>query len=167
MLGHVTSSYHSAALGRPFALALIKNGRNRIGETLHRRRSATSWWTSSSPKPSSTTPKGAAEMAEHACTARLRSDCAAARRPTWPSALAAGAVDRRPRRRLREMPFLTMVGLRVDPGTAAAGRGSRPSLGARCPPACGEVAGAATAPAVLWLGPDEFLRGRPRRTARA
>jgi sarcosine oxidase subunit alpha len=34
MLGHVTSSYHSAALGRSFALALIKNGRNRIGQTL-------------------------------------------------------------------------------------------------------------------------------------
>jgi len=34
MEGFVTSSYHSAALGRPFALALIKNGRNRIGERL-------------------------------------------------------------------------------------------------------------------------------------
>jgi sarcosine oxidase subunit alpha len=34
MEGHVTSSYRSAALDRTFALALIKNGRNRIGETL-------------------------------------------------------------------------------------------------------------------------------------
>ncbi|WP_423246823.1 2Fe-2S iron-sulfur cluster-binding protein [Sinomonas puerhi] len=34
MQGFVTSSYHSAALGRSFALALIKNGRNRIGEVL-------------------------------------------------------------------------------------------------------------------------------------
>jgi sarcosine oxidase subunit alpha len=34
MQGHVTSSYHSQALGRSFALALIKNGRNRIGEIL-------------------------------------------------------------------------------------------------------------------------------------
>jgi sarcosine oxidase subunit alpha len=34
MLGHVTSSYHSAALERTFALALVKNGRNRIGETV-------------------------------------------------------------------------------------------------------------------------------------
>jgi sarcosine oxidase subunit alpha len=34
MQGFVTSSYHSAALGRSFALALVKNGRNRIGETL-------------------------------------------------------------------------------------------------------------------------------------
>ena len=32
MVGHVTSSYRSAALGRPFALAMIKAGRSRIGE---------------------------------------------------------------------------------------------------------------------------------------
>ncbi|HEV7909112.1 MAG TPA: glycine cleavage T C-terminal barrel domain-containing protein, partial [Pseudonocardiaceae bacterium] len=34
MLGHVTSSYRSAVLERTFALALISNGRNRIGQTL-------------------------------------------------------------------------------------------------------------------------------------
>ncbi|MCG2620991.1 sarcosine oxidase subunit alpha family protein [Arthrobacter sp. I2-34] len=34
MEGYVTSSYQSAALGRTFGLALVKNGRNRIGETL-------------------------------------------------------------------------------------------------------------------------------------
>ncbi len=34
MLGHVTSSYRSAALGRTFALALVKDGRNRFGETV-------------------------------------------------------------------------------------------------------------------------------------
>jgi len=34
MLGHVTSSYHSVALERPFALALVKGGRERIGEVL-------------------------------------------------------------------------------------------------------------------------------------
>jgi sarcosine oxidase, subunit alpha len=35
MLGHVTSSYRSAELGRPFGLALVKGGRSRIGDTLH------------------------------------------------------------------------------------------------------------------------------------
>ncbi|MEJ2885764.1 2Fe-2S iron-sulfur cluster-binding protein [Actinomycetospora aeridis] len=35
MLGHVTSSYHSAALARPFALALVKGGRERLGEVVH------------------------------------------------------------------------------------------------------------------------------------
>ncbi len=34
-LGHVTSSYRSAAVGRPIALAMIANGRARMGETLH------------------------------------------------------------------------------------------------------------------------------------
>jgi sarcosine oxidase subunit alpha len=34
MLGHVTSSYHSEALGRPFGLALVADGRNRFGEVL-------------------------------------------------------------------------------------------------------------------------------------
>jgi sarcosine oxidase subunit alpha len=34
MIGHVTSSYFSAALERSFALALIKGGRERIGETV-------------------------------------------------------------------------------------------------------------------------------------
>lgn len=34
MLGHVTSSYASAALERPFALALVAGGRDRIGEVL-------------------------------------------------------------------------------------------------------------------------------------
>ena len=34
-LGHVTSSYDSVALGRPFALALVERGRERIGETVY------------------------------------------------------------------------------------------------------------------------------------
>ncbi|NUO36260.1 MAG: ferredoxin, partial [Dermatophilaceae bacterium] len=34
MLGHVTSSYHSQALGRSFGLALVKAGRDRIGQML-------------------------------------------------------------------------------------------------------------------------------------
>lgn len=32
MIGHVTSSYMSAALGRPFGLALVESGRDRFGE---------------------------------------------------------------------------------------------------------------------------------------
>jgi sarcosine oxidase subunit alpha len=35
MLGHVTSSYRSAALGRTFALALVQSGRDRLGQVLH------------------------------------------------------------------------------------------------------------------------------------
>ena len=35
MIGHVTSSYHSAVLGRSIALALVRGGRARTGETLY------------------------------------------------------------------------------------------------------------------------------------
>ncbi|MER6146054.1 2Fe-2S iron-sulfur cluster-binding protein [Streptomyces sparsogenes] len=35
MLGHVTSSYRSDALGRTFALALVRSGTERIGDTLY------------------------------------------------------------------------------------------------------------------------------------
>jgi len=34
-LGHVTSSYESPALGRSIAMALVADGRKRMGETLH------------------------------------------------------------------------------------------------------------------------------------
>ncbi|HTZ37796.1 MAG TPA: glycine cleavage T C-terminal barrel domain-containing protein, partial [Stellaceae bacterium] len=34
MVGHVTSSYWSANLGRSIALALVRNGRARIGDSL-------------------------------------------------------------------------------------------------------------------------------------
>ncbi len=35
MVGHVTSSYHSDAVGRPIALALVEGGHDRMGETVH------------------------------------------------------------------------------------------------------------------------------------
>ena len=35
MIGHVTSSYASATLGRSIALALVEGGHGRMGETLH------------------------------------------------------------------------------------------------------------------------------------
>ncbi|KHQ54588.1 sarcosine oxidase subunit alpha [Mameliella alba] len=35
MVGHVTSSYHSDAVGRPIALALVEGGHDKMGETVH------------------------------------------------------------------------------------------------------------------------------------
>ncbi|TNE35586.1 MAG: sarcosine oxidase subunit alpha [Alphaproteobacteria bacterium] len=35
MVGHVTSSYYSAALGHSIALALVKGGHSKMGETIH------------------------------------------------------------------------------------------------------------------------------------
>ncbi|MET9393600.1 sarcosine oxidase subunit gamma family protein [Streptomyces sp. NPDC006624] len=56
---------------------------------------------------------------------------------------------------LAERPFLTMVNLRVAPGSAAAGRVEK-VLGVPLPRACGDTAtdGSRTA---VWLGPDEWL----------
>jgi sarcosine oxidase subunit alpha len=34
MVGHVTSSYNSAAIGRPIAMALVEGGQSRMGETV-------------------------------------------------------------------------------------------------------------------------------------
>jgi len=35
MIGHVSSAYHSAVLGRSIALALVRGGRDRMGERVH------------------------------------------------------------------------------------------------------------------------------------
>ena len=35
MVGHVTSSYRSDAVGRPIALALVEGGQDRMGEVVH------------------------------------------------------------------------------------------------------------------------------------
>ena len=35
MVGHVTSSYHSANLGRSIAMAVVAGGRAKMGETIY------------------------------------------------------------------------------------------------------------------------------------
>jgi sarcosine oxidase subunit gamma len=55
---------------------------------------------------------------------------------------------------LREVPFLTMVDVRVDPPTEAGMRISAVTGG--LPPKSGDVRGTGDT-AVLWLGPGEFL----------
>lgn len=60
---------------------------------------------------------------------------------------------------LREVPFQTMVGVRVVPGSEVAGR-VEAQLGTALPTACGSVSQGAsqgTGLVVLWLAPDEFL----------
>src|SRR5690349_17329238 len=56
---------------------------------------------------------------------------------------------------LREVPFLTMVGIRVRPGSPAAAR-LEERLGTSLPAACGEVSTGQRCD-VVWLSPDEFL----------
>jgi sarcosine oxidase subunit gamma len=59
---------------------------------------------------------------------------------------------------LREVPFLTMAGLRVDPAGDAAERLG--ALTGGLPSVSGEVTGSGET-AVLWLGPGEFLLVAP------
>ena len=64
---------------------------------------------------------------------------------------------------LREIPFLNMVGLRAEPGTAGA-RALEAAAALPLPAGHGEVAGSADSTAILWLGPDEFLLVGPEGT---
>jgi sarcosine oxidase subunit gamma len=57
---------------------------------------------------------------------------------------------------LREIPFLTQLGLRAEPGSAAAAA-LEAAAGVALPAKVGQVTGAADGTAVLWLGPDEYL----------
>ena len=58
--------------------------------------------------------------------------------------------------RLLEWPFLTMVNIRVEPGSDTARR-IEGVLGTGLPQKCGDVTGEGGAHSVLWLGPDEWL----------
>ncbi|BBH15812.1 sarcosine oxidase subunit gamma [Nocardioides baekrokdamisoli] len=57
--------------------------------------------------------------------------------------------------RLRELPFLAMVGVRLDPDGEAAMVAAR-AVGVPLPTSCGDVA-STDVRHVLWLGPDEWL----------
>jgi sarcosine oxidase, subunit gamma len=61
---------------------------------------------------------------------------------------------------LREIPFLTMVGLRAAPGSAAAAA-LEAAAGVPLPAKAGQTTGDPATTAVLWLGPDEYLLVAP------
>jgi sarcosine oxidase subunit alpha len=63
MLGHVTSSYHSATLGRSIAMAVIVDGRARW-ELIHIPMPGRTIRAGSRPAPFSSIPKGAASMSD-------------------------------------------------------------------------------------------------------
>jgi sarcosine oxidase subunit gamma len=67
---------------------------------------------------------------------------------------------------LREIPFLTMVGLRAQPGSAAAAA-LEAAAGVSLPAKVGQTTGTADGTAVLWLGPDEYLLVAPDGTGTA
>lgn len=67
---------------------------------------------------------------------------------------------------LRELPFLTMVGIRVAPGSPAAERVAA-AAGVPLPAGHGQVTGSPEGTAVVWIGPDEFLLVGPQDTGAA
>ncbi|MCQ9164458.1 sarcosine oxidase subunit gamma [Arthrobacter sp. STN4] len=66
---------------------------------------------------------------------------------------------------LHEVPFQTMVGIRVDPLSEAGVRIAAVTGG--LPVRCGEVAAGPDGVSVLWLSPDEFLAVAPDDGGRA
>lgn len=58
--------------------------------------------------------------------------------------------------RLREIPFLAQIGLRVAPGSPGADALEQ-ALGGPLPTAVGEVTALSEDRHLLWLGPDDFL----------
>jgi len=82
----------------------------------------------------------------------LRQSPASPLKAAFEAGSVAGTVE------LREVPFLTMAGLRVDPGSDAGERLG--TLTGGLPAASGEIRGSGGT-AVLWLGPAEFLLVAP------
>ena len=108
-------------------------------------------------------------MAESAVTAAPTESLADARRVSPAAHLAeqfaAAEVTGARAVRIREVAFLTMVGVRVGPGSAATAR-IETRLGGPAARRCGAVT-TGDGVSVLWLSPDEFLVVTDEQPARA
>ena len=160
MIGHVTSSYPSVALGRPFALALVRSGRDRIGQTVH-------VVVDGVPRPVLVTepvlvdPDNAHRDGDPG-NAALVGVPGPLPAPTGPVAPLAGYGQRFERLsgpdagvQIAELALTTGVNLRVARGTRAATAAAQ-VLRIELPDATGGV-GTVGSTSVLALGPDEFL----------
>ncbi len=160
MLGHVTSSYASAALDRTFALALLSSGRARIGSTLY-------VVVDDVPRPVTVAgpvvvdPDGNRRDGDPAgdgdpiTAAPISGALPISPLAGYCDAFAALSQGPNAGVRIAEAPLTTQVLLRVVRGTAAAGQVAI-ALGAALPARTGAVTYAGS-DAVLALGPDEFL----------
>jgi sarcosine oxidase subunit gamma len=90
----------------------------------------------------------AAPKTSHEEKLSLRVSPAAQLRAAFEAGSVQGVVE------LREVPFLTMVGLRADTGSEAAGRLA--AVTGKIPVRSGEVVDSGDT-SVMWLGPEEFL----------
>lgn len=100
-------------------------------------------------------------MAEQTTTTAERTTASTAELRRSPAShlareMAQGSVSGERGVTLKELPFLTMVGIRVAPGSPAA-QAITDIAGVGLPTACGQVTGTTGEVSVIWLGPDEFL----------
>ena len=170
--GHITSSYHSACLGRPIALGLLSAGRTRHGDFVQAAGRDGSRVKLKVVSPVFYDPKGERQKAD-----------AGPAEPTAPASLAAPAPPRKrhaledflskpegellalPGLRLEARPFRGYLNLRGDPDDAPFSQAVRAATGLSLPLApntftqllleAGETAQDDCA--IFWLGPDEWL----------
>ena len=117
MLGHVTSSYRSAELGRTFALALVKGGPVPHRRDRPRARRRDRWCRWRSPARCSSTPKEPPRWLNTSGPHGARWRPWAARFARLPDSVA-----------IAEEPFVAMVDVRLDPAARRGGSGGRCSV---------------------------------------
>jgi sarcosine oxidase subunit alpha len=159
MLGHVTSSYMSAALGRSIALALVKDGRRRMGEALFAPLADGRVIRAEVVKPVFVEEPGARQARPVAGTSGAVPGAAGVRSPESPFhrvALTADAHVDPAVISVRERPFLGHINLRGDASDAAFVQAVADNLGVALPSTPNTTASTEGVVA-YWLGPDEWL----------
>ena len=182
MLGHVTSSYRSAALGRTFALALLSAGRSRIGTTVLAPlpdrviaavvTDAVLYDPGNARRDGDPVASGDATDRPAAATGVVEvSGSGAATRPTEEPGARAATTSAGTALRARspladvnlpadlsELPPTVQLDLRVDPAETAIVARLEERLGLAIPIAPNAFSATADgARRVVWLGPDEWL----------
>ena len=173
--GHITSSYHSACLGRPIALGLLSAGRARHGEVVQAARRDGSRVKLRVVSPVFYDPKGERQKAADGPAGAAAPAAVAAPAPAPPRKRHAlegllsgpeGQLLSLPGLRLEARPFRGYLNLRGDPDAAPFLQAVRDAAGLSLPLAPntftqGLLPGAEETAqdelAVFWLGPDEWL----------
>ena len=177
--GHITSSYHSACLGRPIALGLLSAGRSRHGEVVQAALRDGGRVKLRVVSPVFYDPKGERQTAAARAAETAASAGVAAPAPVPPRKRHAlegllsgpeGELLALPGLRLEARPFRGYLNLRGDPDAAPFLQAVRAATGLSLPlapntftqgllPGAGAGAGetAQDEITVFWLGPDEWL----------
>ena len=160
MIGHVTSSYYSPILKRSIALAVVKGGLNKMGESVVIPLANGKRITAKISARFSTIPKGCASMWNET---RNQTQVAGAGGATLESPFVGAADVLKPHKAraskkftLRERPFLDLVNVRGELSDPAFVSAFERVVGCR-PPAQPNTVARGAEYDVLWLGPDEWL----------